>query len=203
MEIYTLSPISFASNSYLLVSSGHAALVDPGTNIRRILTALEANCATLEYILLTHAHFDHMEALEELLSSHPVPVYLHESEKDFPLDPMKNASFLVGDEKRYPTPDRLLCGGEELSLGNESIHILHTPGHTIGSCCFLAGSILITGDTLFADGIGRTDLFSGDETKLRGSLELLKALPPSLSIYPGHGGSDRLGDALDRALLWF
>ena len=202
MEIYTLSPVSFASNSYLLVSDGHAALVDPGIDLHRILAALETSSATLEYILLTHAHFDHMEALEGLLSSHPVPVYLHKSEKDFPADPMKNASFLVGEQKRYPMPDRLLNGDEELSLGKESIRALHTPGHTIGSCCFLAGTSLITGDTLFADGIGRTDLFSGDETKLKASLELLKGFPKELSIHPGHGGSALLGESLDRAFLW-
>ena len=196
MELRFLRPRGFAANCYLLVSANEAALVDPGSNAKRILEELAESKATLRYILLTHAHFDHMGALREILRVFPVPVCLHEKDADFPADPFKNASFLVDEELRFPLPDRLLSDGETLPLGTETIRVLHTPGHTAGSCCFLAGSFLLTGDTLFSMGVGRTDLYSGDADTLKQSLARLEALPKELRIYPGHGGSCSLEKAL-------
>lgn len=202
MDVYSLPPRAFASNCYLLVSNEQAALVDPGSNAKAILRKLEESGARLAYILLTHAHFDHMGAVREVLQKFPVPVYLHESERDFPGDPAKNAAFLIRADLRFPAPDRFFAGGEEIPLGKEHIKVLHTPGHTAGSCCFLAGEHLVTGDTLFADGVGRTDLYSGDANSLLASLISLKNLSDNLTVYPGHGASATLGEALRRASLW-
>ena len=116
-----------------------------------------------------------------------------------PSDSQKNAfSLFFGQERSWRTPEKTLSEGDVLKLGSEEIRVLHTPGHTEGSVCFLCGEdILITGDTLFDRGFGRYDLWGGDPLKLRRSLARLASLDHSLTIYAGHGCSTDLGDATD------
>ena len=100
--------------------------------------------------------------------------------------------------RHFSNPEKTLAEGDVLKLGDEEIRVLHTPGHTEGSVCFLCGEdILITGDTLFDRGFGRYDLWGGDPLKLRRSLARLASLDHSLTIYAGHGCSTDLGDATD------
>ena len=89
--------------------------------------------------------------------------------------------------------------GDAIPLANEEIKILHTPGHTKGSVCLICGDVMITGDTLFADSIGRCDLWGGRDDKMKESLELLRAYDKQMKILPGHGPSALLGNALDNA----
>ncbi len=202
MKLINLCPGSWGSNCYLLISGGHAAVVDPSAEPRQILSALERESATLDYILLTHGHFDHIVSLDRLRDQTNAPALIHEEDLELPADPIKNAFFsFFCMEQSYRTPERSLTDGEELMLGEESIRVLHTPGHTRGSCCFLCGGeLLLTGDTLFDGAVGRTDLYGGNGEALLASLLALRGLAPSLPIYPGHGGSALLGEALDSVL---
>lgn len=204
MEIINLYPGSFGSNCYLLLSDGHAAVIDPSANAQKILSAVSERGAVLDFILLTHGHFDHMLSLSELKAASNAPVYIHEADADMPEDTYKNAFYyFFHRERTYPTPDRTVKDGDVLTLGSTKIRVIHTPGHTMGSCCFLCdGDVLITGDTLFEANFGRYDLYGGDEATLFHSLRSLKEHPPQLEIYPGHGATARLGDALERVLFF-
>ena len=198
MEIYNLFPGSFGSNCYLLISGNQAAVIDPSADAEKILQKSAEHGATLQYILLTHGHFDHICSLDTLREKTGIPAYIHKGDADMPSDSHKNAfSIFFGQERIYRVPEKTLTEGDVLPLGEEQIRVLHTPGHTEGSVCYLCGeNILITGDTLFDRGFGRYDLYGGDPYKLRNSLARLATLDRSLIIYAGHGCPTDLEDAV-------
>ena len=203
MEIYNLFPGSFASNCYLLISSKQAAVVDPSADADTILQKVAEKGATLQYILLTHGHFDHIFSLDSLREKTGIPAYIHKDDADMPRDAHKNAFYIFFEQDRtFRTPEKELVEGDVLMLGKEQIRVLHTPGHSEGSVCYLCGDdILITGDTLFDRGFGRYDLYGGDPYKLRQSLARLSTLDHKLTIYAGHGYPTDLGDALQNCPL--
>ena len=200
VKIRNLYPGSWGSNCYLLISGGFAAVVDPSADAQTILSAIKAEGATLRYILLTHGHFDHIVSIDSLRRETGAPVMIHESELDFPCDSHKNAFYeIFFMERTYGRPEEGLVHGQRLVLGEETIEVIHTPGHTCGSVCYLCNDqFLITGDTLFDGGYGRFDLFSGNAHDLMRSLEALKERPGHLPIYPGHGDSTTLENALNK-----
>ena len=127
-----------------------------------------------------------------------MPVPLPRSTANAFGDGRKNAyAIFFGTEHAYPAPDRLLEGGETLDWGALTVKVLATPGHTRGSAVYLVGDVAFTGDTLFAEGFGRFDLYGGDATALAQSLSDLATLPRDTVIYPGHGDKATLGAALD------
>ena len=199
MEILNLFPGSFASNCYLLLSNGEAAVVDPSANANVILDALEKHGATLRYILLTHGHFDHILTLDALRDKSGVPAYIHQEDAEMLPDSDKNAfRYFFGTSRAWRDAEKTLLDGDVLTLGGEEIRVIHTPGHSKGSCCFLCnGSFLVTGDTLFDGNVGRSDLWGGDAETLLASLYKLRDLPRDLPIYPGHGDRAPLGASLD------
>ena len=204
MEIINLYPGSLGANCYILFAGNEAMAVDPAVSAKAILTAVAQRGATLTGILLTHGHFDHMLSLDTLRERSGVPAYIHENDAKMLTDGTLNAfSFFFKNERVWRAAERLLKDGDKLILGGEEITLLHTPGHTEGSSCFAFGDSLLTGDTLFFDNIGRSDLPGGDENALRRSLSRLRTLSPDTVIYPGHGDKARLGDALDRAKYFF
>ncbi len=198
MHIRTLCPDSFASNCYLLVEGKAALVIDPSISVRAIRSALESEGADCVGILITHGHFDHILSLDALRDAYPdATVYIHKDDADHLTDGQKNAfATFFGEARAWQPADHLLIDGEILLLGECRIRILHTPGHTPGSICALADAGLISGDTLFAQGYGRYDLPGGDGPTLFSSLRSLAALPKDTPIYPGHGESSTLGDAL-------
>lgn len=198
MEIINLFPGSFASNCYVLFSNGHAAVVDPSANVDKILSEIKAHSATLDMILLTHGHFDHIMSLDELRNKTGAPAYIHKDDAELPSDAQKNAFYyFFHTERTYRRPEVELNDGDVLPLGNETIRVVHTPGHTRGSVCYLCdGGMLLTGDTLFDGGYGRYDLYGGDGDVLYNTLRGMKKLDRTLTIYPGHGGSTNLYEAL-------
>ncbi len=161
-------------------------VADPGMaspeEYNRLKELFEKNSLTLEAIILTHGHFDHTWGVESLLKQYPVPVYMHPADR-----------FLLPKglaKLDFPTLD--IADGDALTLAGISWKVIHTPGHTPGSVCWWsqADSLLLSGDTLFAGSIGRTDLEGGDYEKLMSSIkEKLLCLPGETDVIPGHGGA--------------
>ena len=198
MKIISVCPESFGSNTYILVSGSHALIVDPAVSVSAILSAVTGEDAIPEGILLTHGHFDHIISLDSLRNASDIQAYIHEDDAIMLTDGKKNAFYeFFGKERTYAPAEHLLSDGQLISLGDESIKVIHTPGHTQGSVCYHCGDFLITGDTLFAESFGRCDLWSGSIEMMSASLSALRRLDGSLTIYPGHGTSSSLRDALD------
>ena len=195
MKIIHICPESWGANTYLLISSGEAFVVDPSPSAQTIINQAEGT--RIKAIILTHGHFDHVISAERLHQLIGAPVMIHELDNEMLPDPEKNAyRTIFGSDRSFRQADSLLHDGDILPLGDETIKVLHTPGHTKGSICLLAGNILITGDTLFADNFGRIDLFGGSFNDMKHSLVFLSTLDPNLTIYPGHGESSSLGKAI-------
>lgn len=203
MTVIFIRPPSFGANGYLLISGTHALAVDPAPQAEEFLSAAKQQGVTIEGILLTHGHFDHITSVDALRDATACPLMLHEADAPMLTDGKKNAYTLF-----YGTPyvrrpaERLLTDGEEIPLGDETVRVLHTPGHSPGSVCFLCGDTLLTGDTLFSDSIGRCDLWGGSERHIRSSLQQLRTLQKDLRILPGHGAPSTLGAALDNAAYY-
>lgn len=198
MKIVPVGTESFGANTYLIVHQNQALIVDPAVTAGAILEAIRAEDACPVGILLTHGHFDHMLSMDTLRATYPLKVSVHEEDAEFLADGKKNAfSLFFHRERSFGAADVLLKDGDTIPLGNTFIKVIHTPGHTPGSVCYLCGSALLTGDTLFADTYGRCDLYGGSEILMASSLSSLRGLDPKLMIYPGHGRFELLGAALD------
>ena len=193
MKVISLSPTAWESNSYLLIENGEALRIDAGAPTHRVAELLEKEKATLCGILLTHGHFDHILSIDLLRERYGAPVYVHKDDAPMLTDGNLNAYATFFRENRaWQAADKLLKGGDTVSFGEKKIRVLHTPGHTKGSVCYCVDALLFGGDTLFADGYGRTDLEGGSYEELTRSLGTLFALSPSLTVYPGHGGTATL-----------
>ena len=198
MQIVNLFPGSWGANCYVISDSSRAAVIDPSASAKGILDYLKANNLTLDYIILTHAHFDHILSLDTLRDATKVPCYIHKDDADSLLDGKKNAFYtFFGQDRKYRPAEMLLSGGEKIKLGGIDLEIISTPGHTKGCICIKAGNALFTGDTLFADSYGRCDLYSGDYKALMSTLNKMRELDGNLKIYPGHGMESKLSHALD------
>lgn len=193
-----------SSNCYIIGDAGEAAVIDPGVEPDEIERALDSQKLILKYIILTHAHIDHILHMEELLGNRGGKAVIHEDDSLLLGNPMLNGSVLFGLNKSFRTADMCLKDGDSLKLGGIQLEILHTPGHTPGSMCVKAGDSLFTGDTLFKLGVGRTDLGAGDQTRLMASLKKLMKLDDSLKVYPGHGSATDIGyERNNNPDLWF
>ena len=195
VKVVTLSPLAWESNSYLLIENGEAFLIDAGAAPDRIDAALAREGATLLGILLTHGHFDHILSIDALREKYRVPVYLHREDAPMLTDGRLNAyTYFFRQDRTWRPADKLLINGNSIPFGGKSISVIHTPGHTKGSVCYIIDDLLFSGDTLFADGYGRTDLEGGDYEALSRSLQKLFELPTTLKVYAGHGMSATLED---------
>ncbi len=203
LEIFNLFPGSWVSNCYVLVAEDkqgkkHAAVIDPSANSEEIVSLTESVGAHLEYIILTHGHFDHIISLDSLREATNTAVYIHRDDAEMLSDGKKNAYKIFFDQDMICRPaDKLLLDGDKLTLGDDTLEVISTPGHSKGSICLKCKDIMITGDTLFAQGYGRYDLHGGNATQLISSLRSFESYDKSITIYPGHGGSCTLGEALD------
>ncbi len=200
MRIINLFPGSYGSNCYLLESDGHALVVDPSAAASAILRRLEADGCVLDGILLTHGHFDHIMSIDTLRNAvSDLPVFIHPGDAPMLTEGDKNGfAFFFNRERVWRSADRYLSDGQTISVGPTTLKVIHTPGHSPGSVCFLCDEdkLLITGDTIFADGVGRWDLWGGHLDTLRTSIASLRHLDGTLTIYPGHGEETTLSRAL-------
>lgn len=189
MNVTYFSVGSLGTNCYIVSDdSGHAAIIDPGGDAQRILSAVKEKNLTVDFILLTHAHFDHIMAVEEIGAATGAQILVGAGDAPMLYDAQLNLSAMV-----YPTQavevtaHRLLFDGEVIHIGDATLTVMETPGHTRGGVCYFGDGVLFSGDTLFAGSIGRTDLPGGDMTVLRRSLARLAALGGDYTVYPGHG----------------
>lgn len=173
------------ANCYLVWqdNASQGVVMDPGGDAGVILHLCDDHGVTPEAILLTHGHFDHVGSIDGLRERWPdLPVYIHPGD--------------VGETPQFQwqgTGDvRELSDGQSLDLAGLSFHVLHTPGHSPGSVAFVLEDLLFTGDTLFADGMGRTDFPGGDERRIMASLRRLGELEENDIVFPGHGEATTL-----------
>ena len=195
MKVLSLPVGMIQTNCYLVEGENQiAAVIDPGAQGGKILALAEENGLDIRYILLTHGHFDHVCAANEIRKATGAHVII--GEKDAPMlsSPMTKSGLQVPGYNDDPVvPDRMVKGGDLLEIGGFRLHVLETPGHTPGGVVYQTDGVLFTGDTLFQGGIGRTDLPGGDHAAILKSLQKLSALGGDFIVYPGHGLSTTLG----------
>lgn len=184
---------SYQTNCYFIYQEDKkkAIVVDPADHGKKIHEALLRNGITVEAILLTHGHFDHIWGTKELREAAGVKLYALDAEQVLCEDSHNNVSDMTGRPYTV-TPDEYLRDGQELTLAGIPFRVIATPGHTIGSCCyyFPGAGFLVSGDTLFAESVGRTDFPTGSMSSIVRSIkEKLYVLPGETKVYPGHGDS--------------
>ncbi|MEW9121281.1 MAG: MBL fold metallo-hydrolase [Thermotaleaceae bacterium] len=185
----------YGANCYILgcEETGKAAVVDPGGDAVEILEYIEKSQLDLSFILLTHGHGDHIGGIPDIIKAKGVPVLIHREDAYLLEDPEKNLSIYMSGPKVSLKADKLLTDGDIVPLGNIDLKIIHTPGHTLGSICIFTEDLLFSGDTLFANSIGRTDLEGGSFKKIIDSiLNKLFSLPEDTRVMPGHGPATSL-----------
>ncbi|MEW6115719.1 MAG: MBL fold metallo-hydrolase [Nitrospirota bacterium] len=173
--------------------SGKAMVVDPGDEPDRILDSIKENNLTVEYIVCTHGHFDHVGAVPELKKETGAPVVIHKDELVIYNGAKDMAAFWGAEIDPLPEPDILAKEGDILTIGTLRFEVFHSPGHSPGGICLYREGTVMTGDTLFAGSIGRTDFYGGDIIKIKKSFQRLMALPDATRVFPGHGPATTIG----------
>ena len=186
-------------NCYIISNStGESILIDPGNNEDIIEDYILANELKLCAILNTHAHMDHIGAIEYFKNKYQIPFFIHSGDEKL----LKNANLYVkifdgSGSIKIPQIDFFFDRANPIDLITTfHVKIIHTPGHTLGSVCILINDALFTGDTLFSTEIGRTDLPGGNKQKLKDSLRKIAKMPKNTIIYPGHGAALSLKEIL-------
>jgi hydroxyacylglutathione hydrolase len=195
-EVVVVGPLSV--NCFILgcEETREGVVVDPGGDVERIIQPVQRHGLTVRYIINTHGHFDHIGGNRQAIAAFGAPLLIHQADAPM-LDRVADVGRMYGIQgENSPGADDFLVDGMEIEFGACRMKVLHTPGHTQGGCClYLAeeGKI-ITGDTLFADSIGRTDLPGGSHDQLLASIRSkLFTLPDDVIAYPGHGPETTIG----------
>ncbi len=180
------------SNCYLFgdEATKEIFVIDPGGDYKEIKIVIDKDGLKPKAVINTHGHGDHIGANKEF----GIPVWIHRLDADFLIDSSKNLSGAFGFLIKTKTASRLLEDGDILNIGKYALEVIHTPGHTPGSICLKAEGAIFTGDTLFCEGIGRTDFAYGSEEDIANSIkEKLFTLKDNYVIYPGHGPDSTIG----------
>ena len=181
---------SLQTNCYIAIDeeTNKAAIIDPGAQASYLMKEIEVLGINIDVILLTHCHFDHNGAVEELRNKYNVDVYLNQSEEEY-----MNID-TTGIFGNLPKFYKFFDEGQEIKVGSLTFKTIFTPGHTKGGTCFLVEDNLFTGDTLFNGSIGRTDFLGGSYNELITSIETkLMPLDNHINVYPGHGPKSSIG----------
>lgn len=187
VKIYSVT--SLATNCCYLADdvTGKSAVVDPGDKSDELIEQINKNGGKLEYVILTHGHFDHISYAKQLAEDFGAKIVAGEKTNEFLSAPPLNLSGYYGAPLTEFSADILLKDGDTFKLGDTEICCMATPGHTSGCCSYIFDKTIICGDTLFCESYGRTDLPTGDEKEILISLKKLKDLPGDYRIIPGHG----------------
>jgi hydroxyacylglutathione hydrolase len=185
------------NNTYLVVheDTRETAVVDVGFDPEAVLETIERRRLAVRLLLNTHAHYDHVCGMRAIQQAHPVDYWLHPADRLL-LDHLTEQGAAFGfPPAEPPVHPHDLADGQTITLGGERIEVIHTPGHSPGGVCFRHGDWLISGDTLFAGSIGRTDLPGGSfELLERAIRERLFVLGDAVHVYPGHGPETTVGE---------
>ncbi len=182
MEIQSMAVGDLSSNCYFIICGEEVLIVDPGQDVQKVIKKIKEIDKKTKKIILTHYHPDHSQESQNIKTIVGAQILAHREDVNF-------LNFIgVG-------VDQVIKDGDEILIGDDKLKVIHTPGHTEGSICLLGDDFIITGDTLFENGHGRTDLPGGSPHKMKKSLEKIKKLiNPQIKIYPGHGKSFYLTD---------
>ena len=177
------------TNCYMLADQKNkiGLVIDPGDDYNKIAEKIEKLKVRIEKIILTHGHIDHIAALDDLKKYTKAEVLIHSNDARMLSDSASNLSMLVGDEHKFLPADKFLKDGDVIKCGEIELKVIHTPGHTPGGVCLVGKSAIFTGDTLFNESVGRTDLPGSSGDDLKKSLEKILEIKENLEVYPGHG----------------
>ena len=194
--VHRLVVSPFETNCYIAAdeSTREALIIDPGDEAHLISDAIYGCDVTVIGIVNTHGHADHIGSNAALKGEFDCPIMIHRLDAPMLTDPQANLSASLGPGLVSCPPDRLLAEGDEIAVGGLMLKVIHTPGHTPGGICLYGEGVLFSGDTLFMDGIGRTDFPGGSQRQLMDSIRTkLLVLPEETIVYPGHGPNTTIG----------
>lgn len=189
MKIISLSLGVMSVNTYIVYDeiNKKAIIIDPGDEGDKIMEKINKNDLSVEYIVLTHGHFDHIGAISYLKRETNAKIAIHPSDADCLIDSRKNLSEMLNLKSIQVKHDILLNEGDVIKFGDLEFKVIHTPGHSLGSISLLGEGVIFTGDALFKGTIGRTDFPGGDYNELLNSInEKIMALDDEIIVYPGH-----------------
>jgi len=198
----------FESVSYLVGDKGKALLIDAGVKSEKVTSVAKELNLTIEKVILTHGHIDHIIEIDDIVEKTNAKVYIHADDEVSLVDARYNVSAYTGEAKIFTCKSETLKDGSMVHLGDLEFKIIHTPGHTAGSICVQVNNILFSGDTLFNSGYGRVDLPNGSFEDIYSSIvNKLFSLPDDMIVYPGHGSSttielERRINPIKNALEW-
>lgn len=179
------------TNCYIVNTEEACIVIDPGEEEKRLEEYLDSNNLTPSYIFLTHGHFDHIGAVKYLQNRYHATVLVGELDSEMLLETRKSLAVFMGgtEEKFVIEKHKTVRDGDIINIGDLKVEVITTPGHTKGGVTYKIGDNLFVGDTLFLGGAGRTDLYGGDFTSLKISIDKLAATNPNADVFPGHGPS--------------
>lgn len=192
IKIHTLSLGAYQTNCYIVheAAAQSCCIIDPGYEADTILKKVASLGMTVDAILLTHGHFDHVGAVEEIAEQTHCQLWMHKADWALPIDPMTTSFYPLAN---CDFTEVCFCEDQtQITAGGLNFLCLQTPGHTRGSVCYLCDGAIFSGDTLFAGSCGRVDLPGGDGSAMAASLNQLAQLEGSYAVYPGHGFSSTL-----------
>ena len=194
VEIFPLGLLG--SNCYIASNNNEAYIIDCDSYSEKVTNYIIENDFKVKALLLTHGHFDHCGGAAAFSEKFSCPVFIHTDDYEMVKDPELNLSSIMKSRPYTPPTDvHTYEENDQFPLGDEVFTVIHTPGHTKGSCCFSTKGILFSGDTLFYRSIGRTDFPGGSYTAIGNSIQnKLYKLDDNTIVYPGHGDDTTIGD---------
>lgn len=195
MVIKTVITGNIEENCHLIWDKNkHCLVIDPGDDCSHILNVIEMHHLFVEKIVLTHGHYDHVGAVNELKKATGAIVIAHEEEQELILNPDLSLARYISPDFSIPEVDAYMKEGDRISVGDLSFTVMHTPGHTQGGMCLYGHGVLFSGDTVFYGTLGRWDFPTGNLSKLVHSItKRIFSLPDETVIYSGHGPATTVG----------
>lgn len=194
MEYRSFTIGDLMTNCYVVWKGKSAGIIDPGGPVSAIERFLEEHSLQLQWIINTHGHMDHIAGNAVLHQKFGIPILIHPADREMLSSPTANLSAFMGESIVSPDADRLISDGDQISLADEFLKVIATPGHTPGGISLYTPGVAFVGDTLFFESIGRTDFPGGNHRQLLDSIrKRLFQLPAETKVFPGHGEHTSIG----------